>query len=121
MPGETEVTAVTRARPLGRTVLAALAVMVMVVTGVASSDTGSDLVLTNTDQGFQQAWAFSLSKSWDSGFDSSFSYTLTDAKDVNPGTSSVAFSNWAGVTPFCRRPSTTGPCRRPRRPPTPTC
>jgi len=35
MPGETEVTAVTRARPLGRTVLAVLAVMVMVGTGVA--------------------------------------------------------------------------------------
>ena len=35
MPGETEVTAVTRARPLGRTVLAVLAVMIMVGTGVA--------------------------------------------------------------------------------------
>jgi len=35
VPGETEVTAVTRARPLGRTVLAVLAVMIMVGTGVA--------------------------------------------------------------------------------------
>jgi outer membrane receptor for ferrienterochelin and colicin len=83
--------------PDGRPIYRRNAERGLFVTGVASSDTGSDLVLTNTDQGFQQAWAFSLSKSWDSGFDGSFSYTLTDAKDVNPGTSSVAFSNWANL------------------------
>jgi len=83
--------------PDGRPIYRRNAERGLFVTGVASSDSGSDLILTNTDQGFQQAWAFSLSKSWDSGFDGSFSYTLTDAKDVNPGTSSVAFSNWANL------------------------
>ncbi|MCE2987481.1 MAG: TonB-dependent receptor, partial [Phenylobacterium sp.] len=83
--------------PDGRPIYRRNAERGLFVTNVASSDTGSDLVLTNTDQGFQQAWAFSLSKSWDSGFDGSFSYTLTDAKDVNPGTSSVAFSNWGNL------------------------
>jgi len=67
------------------------------VSGVASNDTGNDLILTNTDEGFQQSWAFSVAKGWENGIDASFSYTLTDAKDVNPGTSSVAFSNWGQV------------------------
>ena len=35
----------------------------------------------------------------------SFSYTLTDAKDVNPGTSSVAFSNWANLATFFAYPA----------------
>ncbi|MFO0438705.1 MAG: hypothetical protein ACK5YD_09275, partial [Phenylobacterium sp.] len=61
--------------PDGRPIYRRNAERGLFVTGVASSDTGSDLVLTNTDQGFQQDWAFSLSKSWDSGFDGSFSYT----------------------------------------------
>ncbi|MCR5877766.1 TonB-dependent receptor [Phenylobacterium sp. J367] len=63
----------------------------------SGNDTGNDLVLTNTDEGFQQAWAFSMSKAWENGIDASLSYTLTDAKDVNPGTSSVAFSNWGNL------------------------
>jgi outer membrane receptor for ferrienterochelin and colicin len=68
------------------------------LTGIAGrSDSGNDLILTNTDEGFQQSWAASLSKGWANGIDASLSYTLTDAKDVNPGISSVAFSNFGGV------------------------
>ncbi len=67
------------------------------VTGAASNDTGNDLVLTNTDEGFQQSIAIGLSKSFDWGIDASVSYTYTDSKEVNPGTSSVAFSNWGNL------------------------
>lgn len=80
--------------PDGRPIYRRAAERGLFVTGVASNDTGNDLVLTNTDQGFQAAWAVSLAKKWDNGIDGSISYTNTDAKDVNPGTSSVAFSNW---------------------------
>jgi hypothetical protein len=83
--------------PDGRPIYRRAAERGLFVTGVTSNDTGNDLVLTNTDEGFQQSWAFSLSKAWENGIDASFSYTLTDAKDVNPGISSVAFSNFGGV------------------------
>ncbi|MDB5425624.1 MAG: TonB-dependent receptor [Phenylobacterium sp.] len=81
--------------PDGRPIYRRAAERGLFVTGVTSNDTGNDLILTNTDEGFQQSWAFSLSKAWENGIDASFSYTLTDAKDVNPGLSSVAFSNYA--------------------------
>jgi hypothetical protein len=80
--------------PDGRPIYRRAAERGLFVTGVTSNDSGNDLVLTNTDEGFQQSWAFSVSKAWENGIDASFSYTLTDAKDVNPGTSSVAFSNF---------------------------
>ena len=63
----------------------------------AGNDSGNDLILTNTKEGFQESIAVSLSKSFDYGIDASLSYTWTNAKDVNPGTSSVAFSNFGGV------------------------
>lgn len=56
-----------------------------------------DLLLTNTDQGSTQVWTVGLSKSWSNGFDINFDYTHTDAFDVNPGTSSVALSNYSQV------------------------
>lgn len=83
--------------PDGRPIYRRPAERGLFLTGAPSSDTGTDLILTNTDEGFQQAWAVSLSKGWDNGIDASLSYTLTDAKDVNPGVSSVAFSNWGNL------------------------
>jgi hypothetical protein len=81
--------------PDGRPIYRRAAERGLFVTGSVQNDTGNDLILTNTDEGFQQSWAFSLSKAWENGIDASLSYTLTDAKDVNPGVSSVAFSNFA--------------------------
>lgn len=81
--------------PDGRPVYRRAAERGLFVTGAVSNDTGNDLVLTNTDEGFSQALAFSVTKSWENGLDLTLSYTNTDAKDVNPGTSSVAFSNFA--------------------------
>jgi hypothetical protein len=83
--------------PDGRPVYRRAAERGLFVTGVASNDTGNDLVLGNTDEGFNQSVAISMAKSWENGIDASLSYTYTDAKDVNPGTSSVAFSNWANL------------------------
>ena len=65
--------------------------------GVATSDTGSDLILTNTDEGFQQAIAVGLSKSFDWGIDASISYTYTDAKEVTAGISSTAGNNFGQI------------------------
>jgi hypothetical protein len=67
------------------------------LTGAPGSDTGSDLILTNTDEGFQQSIAVSLSKSFDWGLDASVSYTYTDAKEVSAATSSTASSNFNQV------------------------
>ena len=52
-------------------------------------------VLTNSSKGNEsESLAFSLFKSFDAGLDIRFGYAWTDAKDVNPMTSSVAFSNY---------------------------
>lgn len=54
----------------------------------------NDFLLTNAnDKG--DAWALSatLRKEYDNGFDFALGYSYTDAEDVNPMTSSVAFSN----------------------------
>lgn len=56
-----------------------------------------DLLLTNTDQGHAQVWTVGVGKSWANGFDVNVDYTHTDAYDVNPGTSSVALSNYSQV------------------------
>ncbi len=52
-------------------------------------------VLTNSSEG-NSSWGFSLGldKSFDNGFDFSLGYSYTDAEDVSPMTSSVAFSNY---------------------------
>ena len=52
-------------------------------------------VLTNSSVGNEsESLAFSLFKSFDNGLDMRLGYAWTDAKDVNPMTSSVAFSNY---------------------------
>lgn len=60
----------------------------------------SDYVLTNVTGSDAESWQLSLnlSKAYDSGFDWSVGYAYTDSKDVNPMTSSVAFSNYANVS-----------------------
>lgn len=67
------------------------------LTGTASNDTGTDLILTNTDKGYQTSFAVGLSKSFNWGIDVSASYTYTDSKEVNPGVSSTASSNFGQV------------------------
>ena len=52
-------------------------------------------VLTNSDEGNEAFTAsFDVSKEYDNGLSWSFGYAYTDAKDVQPMTSSVAFSNY---------------------------
>ena len=64
----------------------------------AVRSTGYDLLLTDTHQGGGEVWSVGLGKDWHSGwldgatFD--FSYTGENIRDVNPGTSSVAASNY---------------------------
>jgi hypothetical protein len=54
-----------------------------------------DLVLTNTHEGHNNAFVIRADKVFDFGLTARASYTRTDAEDVNPGLSSVAFSNWS--------------------------
>ncbi len=55
----------------------------------------ASFVLTNSDKGNQSFGAsFFLSKIYDNGMDWSFGYAYTDSEDVQPMTSSVAFSNY---------------------------
>lgn len=59
----------------------------------------NDFVLTNAENtGQALVLSAALSKSYDWGFDWSVAYAYTDAKDTNPMTSSVAFSNWQNYT-----------------------
>lgn len=55
----------------------------------------ASFVLTNSDQGNRSfGTSLFLSKSYDNGMDWSVGYAYTDAEDVQPMTSSVAFSNY---------------------------
>jgi hypothetical protein len=58
---------------------------------------GSDqhLGLVNSEDGESTVFVLSLQKEFESGLDFFFSYTHTDSKDINPGTSSTASSNYA--------------------------
>lgn len=60
-----------------------------------SSPNMDTFVLTNADKS-NEAFVASLgiSKDWDSGWGATFGYAYSDAKDVSPMTSSVAFSNY---------------------------
>ena len=52
-------------------------------------------VLTNSSEGNEsESVSVSVFKSWDFGLDMRLGYAWTDAEDVNPMTSSVAFSNY---------------------------
>jgi outer membrane receptor protein involved in Fe transport len=55
----------------------------------------ASFVLTNAGKGNEsESIAFSAFKSWDNGIDLRVGYAWTQAEDVNPMTSSVAFSNY---------------------------
>jgi hypothetical protein len=67
-----------------------------------SSDCGrrwfnSDYILTNAKGGEQLVLSTSISRAMSNGIDWSLAYAYTRAKDVNPMTSAVAFSNFASV------------------------
>jgi len=58
-------------------------------------------VLTNSSKGNEsESLSVSLFKAFDFGLDMRLGYAWTDAKDVNPMTSSVAFSNYTNRTFF---------------------
>lgn len=59
----------------------------------------SDFLLTNVKGADAESTVISvaLSKAYDNGFNFSVSYAYTQAKDVNPMTSSVAFSNYHNI------------------------
>lgn len=58
-------------------------------------------VLTNSSKGNEsESLSVSLFKAFDFGLDMRLGYAWTDAKDVNPMTSSVAFSNYSNRTFF---------------------
>jgi outer membrane receptor for ferrienterochelin and colicin len=59
----------------------------------------SDFLLTNSaKKPYSQVYSVSLAKSYDNGMDWTLGYAYTNAKDVNPMTSSVAFSNFSNYT-----------------------
>ncbi|WP_374388927.1 carboxypeptidase regulatory-like domain-containing protein [Sandaracinobacter sp.] len=59
-----------------------------------ASGTNTDILLTNTNKGYSWNIAAGFDKSWDNGISIGGAYTWQRVKDVNPGTSSVAFSNY---------------------------
>jgi len=59
-----------------------------------------DFLLTNTGEGEQTVFSVDASKTWRTSagrFDAYLGYGHQDVKDVNPGTSSTASSNWDNV------------------------
>jgi hypothetical protein len=59
--------------------------------------TNTDILLTNTDFGESWNLVARFDKNWDAGFFLNGSYTYQDVTDQNPGTSSVAFSNYTNT------------------------
>lgn len=66
-----------------------------VLPGAAGENT--DMLLTNTSFGESWNLVARFNKRWDSGFFLNGSYTFQDVTDQNPGTSSVAFSNYTNT------------------------
>ncbi len=65
-----------------------------------SSSSIQDFLLTNTREGEQTVFSIDASKTWRTStgrFDAYLGYGHQDVKDVNPGTSSTASSNWDNV------------------------
>ncbi|WHI53247.1 TonB-dependent receptor [Microbulbifer sp. MLAF003] len=58
-----------------------------------------DYMLTNVDgdSGYSSVFSLGLSKSFDFGLNVAVGYAYTDAEDVNPMTSSVAYSNYTTI------------------------
>ncbi|GAB3197984.1 TonB-dependent receptor [Pontibacter aydingkolensis] len=55
------------------------------------------IYLTNTNDGYAYSFTGQLQKTYDTGLSGSVAYTYSRAKDVNPGNSSQARSNWINV------------------------
>ncbi|MFZ4070418.1 MAG: carboxypeptidase regulatory-like domain-containing protein [Caulobacterales bacterium] len=66
----------------------------LAATNPGLTNTGTDILLRNTDKGWSQVYTVGIGKEWANGIEADYSYTRTRAKDVQPGTSSVAFSNY---------------------------
>lgn len=61
----------------------------------------NDFLLTNADEkGSALVLSVGVSQEYDNGIDWALGYAYTDAKDTNPMTSSVAFSNFANYTTY---------------------
>ena len=61
----------------------------------------NDFLLTNADEkGKALVLSVGMSKAYDNGIDWALGYAYTDAKDTNPMTSSVAFSNFSNFTTY---------------------
>jgi hypothetical protein len=58
---------------------------------------GFDMMLTNTDKGDSRVFVIGAEKEFDFGLSANFSYTNTRSRDANPGTSSIALSNYENV------------------------
>ncbi|MBS3962604.1 MAG: TonB-dependent receptor [Sandarakinorhabdus sp.] len=59
-----------------------------------ASGTNTDIFLTNSGRGYSWNIVGRVDKAWDNGLSIGAAYTLQRAKDLSPGTSSVAFSNY---------------------------
>ena len=64
-------------------------------TGRLARPNAFDLLLASTDKGFGATFAFGLQKTFDWGLSVDVTYTHEHTTDVDPGTSSVALSNYA--------------------------
>ena len=63
--------------------------------GTASTNTSTDILLTNTGKGRAYIGVARLEKAWDSGLSINASFTYQDVKDAAPATSSTAGSNYS--------------------------
>lgn len=59
--------------------------------------TNTDILMTNDDRGYSWNVVGRFDKRWNNGFRLAGAYTYQRAKDTNPGTSSVAFSNYTNT------------------------
>ncbi|MCH7403680.1 carboxypeptidase regulatory-like domain-containing protein [Belliella kenyensis] len=58
------------------------------------------IYLTNTNEGYSYNLSAQVSKRWENGFYANIGYNHGVSKDINPGTSSQAVSNFRGVPTF---------------------
>jgi len=66
-----------------------------VIDGAASTNTNSDILLTNTDKGRAYIAVARIEKTWGFGLNINGSFTYQDVKDAAPATSSTAGSNYS--------------------------
>jgi hypothetical protein len=70
-------------------------------TFLRSRDNRYDILVTNTHQGYANQIAGTVGKRWTQGplqgLEAQLTYTYIDSKDINPGITTVAASNYSGV------------------------